>query len=131
MIPANVPIKVWRNARYTEEFNFTVDDLPYDLTGWVGRLQARLYGAQEGAALIDLGSVTSDSEGVWIIDAEGGSVQVRIDEDTLIGVWTALGGPAEAGDPIELSYDLVMTPPEGGDEVWAEGIFTINPGVTV
>lgn len=131
MIPATVPIRAWRNARYVEEFPFTIDDEPYVLTGWSGAMQVRLYGAADGAALINLANVTSDTQGVWIIEPAEGIVRVRIDEATLTALWTTLGGPAEAGEAITLTYDLVMTPPAGGDEVWMQGPFTIEPGVTV
>lgn len=131
MIPETVPLRVWRNARHIEEFTFTVDGSPYDLTGWSGALQVRLYGAAAGPALLSLSNVTTDVEGVWIVEPTEGIVRVRIDEATLTALWTTLGGPAEAGDSITLVYDLVMTPPAGGDEVWAEGKFIIEPGVTV
>lgn len=131
MTPATVPITVWRNARYIEEFPFEIDGEPYDLTSWSAALQVRLYGAAGGSALISLANVTSDTQGVWIIEPSEGIVRVRVDEATLSTLWTTLGGPAEAGDPITLAYDLVMTPPAGGDEVWMQGDFIIQPGVTV
>jgi hypothetical protein len=125
-----VPITAWRNARYIEEFPFTVDGVAFDFTSWSGAMQVRLYGAAAGDPLITLTSQATDAEGVWIIEPSQGIVRVRIDEETLTALWTSLGGPTEAGDPIVLSYDLVLTPPGGGDEVWAYGTFTIQPGVT-
>jgi hypothetical protein len=138
MTPATVTLRVWRNARYIEEFPFTApadgdDAAPYDLTGWTGRLQVRLYGAAAGAALLSLASQVSDGEGVWIIEPASGIVRVRIDEDSLTALWDGLlpdPAVAEPGDPITLKYDLVMTPPVGGDEVWMQGDFIIEPGVT-
>lgn len=131
MIPATVQIAVWRNARYAEEFEFKIDGEPYDLTGWAGSLQVRLYGAQPGSAVITLANVGSNIEGVWINDPTLGCLQVRIDEATIAAAWTAIGGGAEAGEAARLKYDLVMTPPGGGDEVWIQGDFIIEPGVTV
>ena len=137
MIPANVPLAAWRNARHVEDFTFTAPaegggDAAYDLTGWSAAMQVRLYGAAPDDPVISLANVTSDSEGVWIVEPAEGLVRIRIDETTLAAAWNALGGGVEAGDPIRgLRYDLVLTPPAGGDEVWIEGEFTLYPGVTV
>ena len=130
MIPAPVLIRVWRNARYAEEFHFEIDGAPYNLSGWTGAMQVRLYGAQPGDALISLASVTSNIEGVRVVEPTQGIVRVQINEATLTTLWTTLGGPAEPGDAITLKYDLVMTQ-AGADEVWIEGDFIIEPGVTV
>lgn len=131
MTPANVPITVWRNARYAEEFPFTLDGAAYDLTSWTAKLQVRLYGATAGGALLDLANVTTDVEGVWIIEPAEGLVRVRIEEATLVALWTSLGGNSEPNAPITLSYDLVLTTPDGDDEVWTYGDFIIMPGVTL
>lgn len=137
MTPVAVPITAWRNARYIEEFYFTapIDDVdaPVDLTGWLGKIQVRLYGAASGSALMTLSPVVSDVEGVWVIEPTGGVVRARADEATLTSLWTALGGVGarEPNRPFKLKYDLVMTPPSGGDEVWLEGDFILQPGVTV
>lgn len=131
MIPAIVPITAWRNARYVEEFTFSDDGVAIDLTGYAAGMQVRLYGGTPGSALIDLPNVASDIEGAWIIEPAEGIVAVRIEAATLQGVWDSLGGPEQGGDPIVLVYDLVLTAPDGAAEVWAEGPFTIKPGVTL
>jgi hypothetical protein len=137
MTPVTQSLTVWRNARYVEEFHFTApvpgnDDYPYDLTGWTGALQVRQYGAA-ASSLLSLANVTSDTQGVWIIEPSQGIVRVRIDESALATLWTTAGGVdgTEPNEPYKLKYDLLMTPPSGGDEVWIQGDFLLYPGVTV
>ena len=136
MTPAREPLVARRNARFEEEWAFAEDDgTPIDLTGYTGEMQARLYGAQPGDPKIELGNVTSDVEGVWIREPSAGVVAVRIDQATLAAIFDALIGASlipdhEAGNAIPLVYDLRLTAPSGAEEVWMEGSFTIQPGVT-
>ena len=135
MTPANVTLTAWRNARFAEEYRFagpTSDgQAPIDFTGWTGELEVRLYGAQPGDAIISLSNVASDIEGVWIIEPSAGAIQVSIERETLADAFTALGGPAEAGSNITLVYDLILTTPTGDPEIWMQGAFIFNPGVTI
>lgn len=136
MSPATVALRVWRNARYVEEFPFTApsggdEDAPFDLTGWSAKFQVRLYGAAAGDPILSLTNQTTDVQGVWIIEPSQGIIRIRIDEASIASAWSAIGGGTEAGDAAELKYDLVLTPPAGGDEVWMQGDFIIEPGVTV
>lgn len=131
-IPATVPVRAWRNATWGEEWQFT-DDAgdPVSLVGYSARAQVRLYGAQAGDAVIDLLPVTSAVQGVWISDPLNGRVQIRADQDSLQSAYEALMGDTEPGASIMLTWDLLMTLPGGDREVWAQGAFEINPGVTV
>lgn len=133
--PATVPITVWRNADYVETwvvadeqgYDANGDAIsPQDLTGWTLALQVRLYGLAGGAALISLGTVTTAIEGIRIIEATGGQIEIRITDATL----EALPAAGKAGADLTLYYDLVLTDPTGVEEVYAEGTFTVKPGVT-
>lgn len=131
--PAKEPLTALRNARFVEEWNFAGDDgLPFDFTGYTaGEMHVRLYGAQAGLPQIDLDNVTSDVEGVWIREPSDGIVRVRIDQTTLATAYAALLGDNELGSAVSLVYDLRLTGPDGAEEVWLEGAFIIEPGVTI
>lgn len=132
MNPAIVPLEAWRNARFGEEYYFTDDaGASVDFTAYTAKLQVRQYGAQAGAAIIDLANVGTDVEGVRILEPALGIIRVRIDEATLTAAYAALIGGNEAGSAIALVYDLIVTPPGAGDQPWMQGSFTINPGVTI
>lgn len=136
MTPARLPLTTWRNGRFVEELPFTGPifggvEAPVDFTGWQARMQIRLYGAAAGDPIITLLNVTSDVQGVWIIEPSQGIIRVRVDQETLAAAWAAVGGSVEPGEPIKLKYDLLLTPPTGGGEPWAEGDFIITPGVTM
>lgn len=134
MIPAVVPLKVWRNADFSEEYSFADDSGEVvQLVGYAARAQVRLYGAQPGNPKIDLPGVTTPIEGARIV-APGtavAAVQLRIDKETLLGAHAALSGNVEPGAVMTLAWDLIMTLPDGSDEVWMEGSFIMQPGVTV
>lgn len=131
MTPAIEPLTARRNARFDQEWEFTDNDDPFDLTGWTGAMQLRLYGAQPGSAKVDLGNVTSDAEGVWIREPTFGIVRVRIDQATLQSAYELLIGANEAGSAARLEYDLRMTTPTGAEEVWMAGEFILEAGVTI
>ncbi|MGK2908565.1 MAG: hypothetical protein ACSLE1_01975 [Sphingobium sp.] len=135
-IPAKFALRGRRNAFFGQEWQFTADTElgavePVDLTGHTAFLQLRLYGAQPGSAKVNLPSVSSNIEGVWIIAPTEGRIQVYATEASMAAAYTALSGGVEAGANIRLQYDLVIRDPMGWDDVWVEGDFTINPGVTV
>lgn len=133
--PATVPITVWRNADYVETwvvadeqgYDANGDAIsPQDLTGYTLALQVRLYGLAGGSALISLGTVTTAIEGIRITEATGGQFEIRITDATL----EALPAAGKAGADLTLYYDLALTDPTGVEEVYAEGTFTVKPGVT-
>lgn len=135
MTPANVPITVWRNADYAE--TWVVADAqgydangnaiaPQDLTGWTLALQVRLYGLAAGAALISLGTVTAAIEGIRIVEAAAGQIEIRITDATL----ETLPVAGVAGAAVTFKYDLLLTDPTGIEAVYAQGDFTVEPGVT-
>lgn len=133
MTPANVPISVWRNADYAETwviaegFDAAGDAVsPQDLTGSTFALQVRLYGLAGGDPLVSLATVTTAIQGVRIIEAAAGQIEIRITDATL----EALPASGRAGASVTFSYDLVLTDPNGVESVYAQGDFIVEPGVT-
>lgn len=132
MTPANVPIEVWRNADYAEtwviaeSFDAAGNAVnPVDLTGYTLALQVRLYGLAGGSALISLTTVTAAVQGIRIIEATGGQIEIRITDTTLEAL------PAgKAGAAVTFSYDLIVTDPTGLEQPYAYGDFIVQPGVT-
>jgi hypothetical protein len=132
MTPANVPIPVWRNADYAEtwviaeSFDASGNAVnPVDLTGYTLAMQVRLYGLAGGDPLIDLETVTSAIEGLRIVEATAGQIEVRITDATLEALPTG-----KAGASVTFSYDLLLTDPTGLEQPYAYGDFIVQPGVT-
>ena len=132
MRPATVPLTAWRNARFAEERHFTESDQPLDFTSYSdARLEVRQFGAQAGAAAISLDKVVTNIEGVRFLEPAHGVLRIQIDQATLEAAYDALFGTNEAGSALKLVYDLVLTGPDGADEIWMQGDFTLNPGVSI
>lgn len=126
---ANKTLKGRRNAPF--EWRFQVMDglTPVDLTGYVLAMQVRLYGAAAGDALISLGLVTVEgTKGIRIANAAEGRVHVFIPE-TDINDLPGVHAP-EANAIQSFSFDLRVTPATGVAEIWVEGLFQVQPGVT-
>jgi hypothetical protein len=133
MTPANVQLTLWRNADYAETWVIAEDfDAaggavgPVNLTGYIFALQVRLYGLAGGSALISLTTVTTAIEGVRIVDAAGGEIEIRITDATL----ETLPVSGKAGEAVTFSYDLLLTDPTGLEQAYAHGDFIVQPGVT-
>lgn len=123
--PLNRPLRARRNTAFAQAFPFTdaETDLPVDFTGAAVAMQVRLYGAQAGDALITLSEVaTPTTEGLLV---EDGLITVFIDETSL-----SLLPRGKAGADIVFQYDLKVQLAGALAEVWAEGAFTVTPGVT-
>lgn len=126
---ANQTLRARRNAPF--EWRFQVMDglTPVDITGVLMAMQVRLYGAAAGVALISLDMVTVEgSKGIRIANAAEGRVHIVIPEADISGL-------PGVHQPDRLSsqsypYDLRVTPAGGIAEVWAQGLFTVEPGVT-
>lgn len=133
MTPANVPITVWRNADYAEtwviaeSFDASGNAVnPVDLTGYTFAMQVRLYGLAGGSALISLATVTTAVQGIRIVEATAGQIEVRITDTTL----EALPAAGKAGASVTFAYDLLLTDPTGFEQAYAYGAFIVQPGVT-
>jgi hypothetical protein len=125
LIPAKMPIEAWHNAGYSEEWQFVDEtDASVDLTGYSVSAQVRMYGAQPGAPTINL-------TGITISDALLGCIALTIDEATMTSAYAAHSASVAPGDPVHLVWDLHVTPTGGAPtEIWLQGEFKINAGVT-
>lgn len=121
----NRPIVARRNTPFARVFPFTdtETDEPVDFTGATVAMQVRQYGAQPGDALIDLAEVGAElTEGLLV---EEGQITVFIDRGSLADL---PGG--KPGASVIFEYDLKVRLAGRVEEVWAEGSFTVKPGVT-
>jgi hypothetical protein len=131
--PAAVNMTVWRNTDYAETWVIAesfdaagVAVSPQDLTGYTFALQVRQYGLAGGSALLTLGTVTTAIEGIRIIEAAAGQIEVRITDATL----ETLPNTGKAGEPRTFKYDLLVTDTTGLEQPYAYGDFIVQPGVT-
>jgi len=122
--PLNLPLRARRNAPFSRVWSFTDDDGDaVDLSAAVVTMQVRQYGAQPDTALISLIEVaTANTEGLLVA---GGNITAFIDETSLL-----LLPSGAAGKDVVFTYDLVVDLADRVAEVWAEGTFTVTPGVT-
>lgn len=130
--PVPLDLRVWRNGDYVEEFfvamDFGPDGTPIDpidLTGWTAEMQVRLYGLAGGAALLSLATVTSEGQGIRLLDPTAGVLRIWIARTTL----EALPNTGKAGLERTFAYDLVLIDPTGIRSVYATGAFIVPPGV--
>ena len=131
--PLTLALWARRNVPYVEVWTLTdgqsgseVAGNPLDLTGWTAALQVRLYGLAAGSALISLATVTTDVQGLRILDAAAGQLAVRIDETSI----NNLPAAPRTGGNATFAYDLVLTDPTGLEQTYATGDFIVYPGVT-
>lgn len=110
-------------------------------TGAAFAMHIRNNPGDTGSALISLSGASAGSQGVSVtydadylyvdkgveITAPASLVLVQIDEATLEAL--SLGTPSD--DPVELHYDLHVTPSGGTKRVAAYGAFNLMPGVTI
>lgn len=129
-----LPLTGWRNTPFPADVIAFVDGLtPIDLSLKSFALEVRAV-AGAGSALISLDTTDSTSaNGVRASDAAGGELVVQIDQATMQSAWDAAyaAGLMKAGEPAPLVYDLRVSDEDGFAEVWLEGSFTINPGITL
>lgn len=128
----NVPLDAVRTQPFVYPAGFLdADDSPLDLTNCTLKMEVRLYGGQPGDALVTLGEVGSDIEGIRITDAAGGLINVIIDQATLAAF---PGGPTEGSEPNAADiffYDLLVIRPLPVEPLAMAGTFALFPGVTV
>lgn len=148
MTPGNLPLAGDRYTPFLETLVF----LNLDFTAAVFKLQVRA--RKDGGPLYaDLGTVTTAAEGVRLLYGgtdtiaahiaagrlsavpsgyvSGDSIAlsqatIRINEATM----EAMPLGTEAGDDLELFWDLHITPSGGMKQVYVEGPFTVRAGVT-
>jgi hypothetical protein len=127
---------------------FDADGAPLDMRTYGAKLQLRLYGGMPGAPNLAvnvpvysylLGSdgtrrtfaagermVTRDAPGASDITMTDYGFDIAIEAADLIGI------PAgwEIGEPLRLSYDILITTPSGDENAWFEGEAIVMDGVT-
>ncbi|MGE4321916.1 MAG: hypothetical protein AB7E60_02680 [Sphingobium sp.] len=134
-----MPFEAWRNRAFREPYELHgEDDAPFDLTGKSIRMEVRQYGAQPGDALVTLELVTSDVQGIRVIDPLDGStdptrgiIRILIDQATLAAF---PGGPVQGTEPNQpdrFVYDLVVYRAAPDEDLAFGGTFTLWPGTTV
>lgn len=126
MIPETVELIGRRNADFIEEYSFSEDNVPVDLTGCSARMQLRLYGNAPGSPLIDLATVSTDVQGVKFVDRVNGLIQVKINQANLAGLPARVSTDSRSS----FAYDLRITWPDGVEDVFMEGAFVLKAGVT-
>ena len=123
-IPASVDLNAWRNADWTELFEFADGPIPLNLTGWSFALQVRAQPGQVGAALVSLtmgAGLTSAGA-----DLLAGVLNLRV----LAATMEALAASPEPGAPLVLHYDLKATTPAAVVSLFLEGRLMLWNGVT-
>lgn len=110
-----------------------------DYSGGTFKMEIRQNPGDGGSALVTLNGAALGSEGIsatydaGYVDPETGETfaatvfVLRINEATMEGL--AVGTPTD--EPVELHYDIHVTPSGGTKFVLAYGAFIYNPGVTV
>jgi hypothetical protein len=121
---------------------------PLDMTGYGAKLQLRLYEGMPGipnlALSVPIYSYFLDSLGNrrtfslgerWVTrDAPGASdiTMASYGFDVVIEAADILGIPSNwaIGEALRLSYDILITDPDGNENAWFEGEMRVRDGVT-
>jgi hypothetical protein len=136
MITETLDITGWRNAPfppYSYAFTDEEDAAPVDLTGYTAALDVRAV-AGTGSALISLDTTVSTSaDGIRFSDPTNGVLVIQVDQASMQAAWDAAyaAGLMKAGETAPLVYDLRLEDSDGYAEVWLEGAFNIEAGVTL
>lgn len=109
-----------------------------DWSGAAYKLELRASPGGTGTALVSIATASAGSQGVSAVydatyelpdgsEAPATTITIRITEATIEAL--SLADPSD--EPLELWYDLHITP-SGGDKLrYIGGRFTIEPGVTI
>ena len=120
-------------------FDDTIHAMVVDYSGATPLMEIRTHPGASGSALVSLGASTSGGEGITVTydagypDPDGelpdGATVVRIliNETTL----ESLAYGADTSQPVELYYDIHLTPSGGKKFIFCGGKFTVTPGVTL
>lgn len=130
--PAKATLTAYRWQPYVEVIEV---QSPLDFGEASVTFQARLYPDQPGAPLLSLTRNDNlQAEGIAVRlegqDADGvktHTLQIRINETTLEALLPFPSG-VEAGDDLELAYDLVIDVPGETKARWLTGAFILKPG---
>lgn len=119
-------------------FDDTIAEMWVDYTGADVLMEVRGEPGGSGDPMLSLAESIAEAEGIEItydpdyVDPDGGEpgaslIRIIIDEETLEG----LPYGADPEDPVELCYDLQLTPVGGKKFVFCQGRFIVKPGVTL
>ena len=97
--------------------------LPIDLTGVDLAADFKKPGDAADSPTISLATVTSDIQGLWIVDAINGVVWVKITQTTLKDITFTTG-------ELDLTYDLKATLTNSDLIVFCEGVLHLVTGIT-
>jgi len=128
--PIRFDFPVITNSDYTEELSFEVGDQYFDLTGHSFLAQVRLT-PNSSTVIFSLPTVGSiDQQGFFPIEPASGKVQVKMLWETVKAAFASQYPGYLAGDEVSLYYDLLVTLPNGDQEVWTYGYIKISKGIT-
>ena len=117
IIPARQDLTARRNDNpFRARLRLRDENGIVDLTSFTGVCHIRLRPGASGSPLI-AATVACSIDGM----------DITITKSQL----ASLPQPAEAGGDAEFSYDVLLTPSGGDQNVWVEGDFILKPGVTV
>jgi hypothetical protein len=114
MIPGKYNMICPQGATFTKRLTWTIDEVPVDLTGYTGKMQARF---SYGSKCDPIFTLTTENGGISVDDE--GNVDLLIDSDDTEGFVAK-----------EYLYDLELS---SGSEKYrlVEGKFIITPEVTI
>lgn len=134
----NLPLLAYKRVPFVEPDGATFAVVGPNWASAAYRMQIRQRPGDTGAALITLTTAAAGSQGISAsyvaeyalpdgTEAPATKVLIQIDEATLESL--EMGTPYD--EPVELFYDLHITPSGGTKINYCGGKFTIAPGVTI
>lgn len=134
----NLPLLAYKRVPFLEPDGTTFVIVGPNWSAATYRMQVRNAPGDTGAPLVTLTNQAAGTQGIsasYVADyvmpdgseAPATKVLIQINETTIEG-W-ALGTPYD--EPVELFYDLHITPSGGTKINYCGGKFTIAPGVTI
>lgn len=134
----NLPLLAYKRVPFLEPDGTTFVIVGPNWASAAYRMQIRQRPGDTGAALITLTTAAAGSQGISAsyvaeyalpdgTEAPATKVLIQIDEATLESL--QMGTPYD--QPVELFYDLHITPSGGTKINYCGGKFTIAPGVTI
>lgn len=130
MIPCRLDFPVQTNGDYAEEFETSLNGIPFDLSGYSIRAHVKIsYDASD--ALIRLEPTNNaENEGICITNAVSGLWQIRLNKDTIRAAFDAVNPSAYIGQKISLPIDTVFSDTNGDEQPWTYGYVLMTKGIT-
>lgn len=138
-----IDLTAYKRVPFVDEDGATFVFFGLNWTGATFLAHIRQHPGDTGTPLITLANAAAGSQGVSVavvpdytyvdpktkepVTGQASKVLIQIDEATLEAL--ALGSPSDC--PLELCYDLHVTPTGGVKQLPVHGKFTILPGVTI